>query len=438
MPPREPAPAATAVEIAKVEAPPPVPPAPPVPRIASFAPETERVEPAKDTQQFRIALADPADATYAWSVDGKVLSDATQATVTVPAKNAAQRVAVVARTAGGEARHEWELAALAPPPEPVAPIAPVISGFEPREKTLQVTPGKSRRFSVKAKTDGTAPLRYAWSVDGKAAGGNAATFDFAAEDDDEGKTREVRAEVSSGNGPATRTDWTVTVPLAPVSITRQSPAPSEIVADLGDTTDFSVEARAGRTGGGALSYAWTVNKRPADAANGPRFSVSARARRQRRRRGANRGAGPAGGRRDAGRSGPARRRRSPSRRASPPSRRRVAPTPIAPRTGGGDARRELESWIAAYRAAYQEKNVDRLVALGVLKPENRSKLATALNDLADLQVTIASSSIEVQGPDSAVVSLTREDSFNAGGRRQSQSINIKKNLRKVNGSWVAQ
>ena len=116
----------------------------------------------------------------------------------------------------------------------------------------------------------------------------------------------------------------------------------------------------------------------------------------------------------------------------------VAPTPIAPRTGGGDARRELESWIAAYRAAYQEKNVDRLVALGVLKPENRSKLATALNDLADLQVTIASSSIEVQGPDSAVVSLTREDSFNAGGRRQSQSINIKKNLRKVNGSWVAQ
>jgi hypothetical protein len=436
VPPREPAPAATAVEIAKVEAPPPVPPAPPVPRIASFAPETERVEPAKDTQQFRIALADPADATYAWSVDGKVLSDANQATVTVPAKNAAQRVAVVARTAGGEARHEWELAALAPPPEPVAPIAPVISGFEPREKTLQVTPGKSRRFSVKAKTDGTAPLRYAWSVDGEAAGGNAATFDFAAEDDDEGKTREVRAEVSSGNGPATRTDWTVTVPLAPVSITRQSPAPSEIVADLGDTTDFSVEARAGRTGGGALSYAWTVNKRPADAANGPRFTyrperagsadVEVRVEAPDR---------PAAVRRWTVRSREAAPVAAPTRVAALPPP--VAPTPIAPRTGG-DARRELESWIAAYRAAYQEKNVDRLVALGVLKPENRSKLATALNDLADLQVTIASSSIEVQGPDSAVVSLTREDSFNAGGRRQSQSINIKKNLRKVNGSWVAQ
>jgi hypothetical protein len=79
-----------------------------------------------------------------------------------------------------------------------------------------------------------------------------------------------------------------------------------------------------------------------------------------------------------------------------------------------------------------------LVALGVVKPENRGKLADALNDLTDLQVAIGSSSIDVQGSDSAVVTLTREDSFNAGGRRQTQSINIKKNLRKVNGSWVAQ
>jgi hypothetical protein len=109
---REPAPpAATAApqEIAKADVPPPPPPAP---RIASFEPALERVEPAKDTQPFRIALADPAGATYVWSVDGKVMSDATQATATIPAKDTPQRVTVVAHTAGGEARQEWELAAL--------------------------------------------------------------------------------------------------------------------------------------------------------------------------------------------------------------------------------------------------------------------------------------------------------------------------------------
>ncbi len=410
---------------------------PPVPQIASFEPPLERVEPAQDTQPFRIALADPAGATYVWSVDGKVMSDATQATATIPAKDKPQRVTVVARTAGGEARQEWELAALAPPPAPEAPTtAPVLSGFEPRGKTLEIAPGKSTRFSVKVKADGGAPVRYAWFVDDKAAGGNAPAFDFAAGDDDEGATREIRAEVSRSGTPAVRNEWAVTVPLAPVTITRHAPAPSEIVADLGDATDFSVEARAGRSGSAPLSYTWTVNKRPADA-SGPRFKYSPE-------RAGNtdievRVESP--DRPDAVRRWTVKAREQapvaqPTTQvaALPP---RVEPTPNAPRVSG-DARRELENWIASYRDAYQQKNVDRLVALGVLKPENRGKLSDALNDLDDLKVSIASSAIDLQGPDTAVVTLTREDSFNAGGRRQTQSINIKKNLRKVNGAWVAQ
>jgi len=365
------------------------------------------------------------------------MSDATQATATIPAKDKPQRVTVVAHTAGGEARQEWELAALAPPPVPEAPAtAPVVSGFEPKGKTLQVAPGKSTRFSVKVKPDGGAPVRYAWFVDDKAAGGNAATFDFAADDDDEGATREIRAEVSRGEGAAVRNEWTVTVPLAPVTITRQAPAPSEIVADLGNATDFSVEARAGRSGGGPLSYTWTVNKRPANA-SGPRFSYSPERA----------GSTDIEVRVEAPDRPAAVRRWTVKAREQVPVAQpttqvaavvpRVEPTPKAPSVSG-DARRELESWIAAYRDAYQQKNVDRLVSLGVLKPENRGKLSDALNDLDDLKVSIANSSIDLQGPDTAVVTLTREDSFNAGGRRQTQSINIKKNLRKVNGNWIAQ
>jgi hypothetical protein len=436
VPPREPEPAvATTVpqEVARVEEPPP--PAPPVPRIASIAPDAKRVQPAADPQQFRIALADPTGASYAWSVDGKVLSDETKPALTLKAADKPLQIAVVARTAGGEVRHEWELAALAPEPE-VPATAPVISGFEPKDKSLQLAPGKSRRFSVKVKADGREPVRYAWSVDGKTAGGNTPTFDFAPEDDDEGATRQIRAEVSAGSGPATRNEWTVDVPLAPVSITRQSPAPAEVLADLGNDTDFSVEARAGRGGTTGLSYTWTVNKRPAADAGGPRFSY----------RPERAGSADVEVRVEAPDRQPAVRRwtvrareqapvAEPTRIAALPPR--VEPTAIPPRTGG-DAKRELESWIAAYRDAYQQKNVDRLVSLGVIKPENRGKHAAALDDLADLTVTIASSTIDIQGPDAAVVTLTREDSFNAGGRRQSQSINIKKNLRKVNGAWVAQ
>ncbi|MCC6763876.1 MAG: protein kinase [Deltaproteobacteria bacterium] len=430
-----PPPAATAApqQVAKAEPPPPPPPAP---RIASFEPATTRVEPASDTQPFRIALADPAGATYVWSVDGRVVSDATAASATISAKEKPQRVEVTARTAGGEARQQWELAALSPLPPPEAPTAPVISGFEPRGKTLQLAPGKSTRFKVTAKGAGGAPLRYAWSVDEKTAGGNTPTFDFSAADDEEGTTHEVRAEVTNGDGPAALTAWTVTVPNAPVTITRHVPAPAEVVADLGDTTDFSVEARAGRAPASELSYVWTVNKRAAEGAAGPRFTY----------RPEHGGSADVEVRVEAPDRTAAVRRwtvraREPEPAAVPTQLAalppRAAPTPVAPRAGG-DPRRELESWIAAYRDAYQQKNVDRLVALGVLKPENRGKLADALNDLNDLEVRIGTSSIDVQGPDSAVVTLTREDSFDAGGRRQTQSINIRKSLRKVNGSWVAQ
>jgi hypothetical protein len=428
-------PAATAVpqEVAKAEEP---PPAPPLPRIASVLPETALVEPAAETQQFRIALADPTGATYAWSVDGKVLSDETTPALTLKTETKPHRIAVVARTAGGEVGHEWELAALAAPPEPKVPAtAPVISGFDPKERTLPLTTGKSRRFSVKARYDGGEPLRYAWSVDGKSVGGNSPTFEFAPDEEDEGATRQIRAEVSAGGGPAVRNEWSVAVPLAPVSITRQSPTPNEVLADLGDTTDFSIEARAGRAGAASLSYTWTVNQRPASDARGPRFSY----------RPERAGSADVEVRVDApDRPAAVRRWTVKAREPAPvaePTRVAALPPRVEPTVVsrlGGDAKRELESWIASYRDAYQQKNVDRLVALGVVKSENRSKLAAALDDLDDLTVTIATSSIDVQGPDQAIVTLTREDSFDAGGRRQSQSINIKKTLRKVNGAWVAQ
>lgn len=445
---------ATPKQVAKVEpttvpqAPPPpaqtaAAPAPtaaaaPPPRIASVAPEALKVAPAGDTQQFRIALADPAGATYAWSVDGKTL-DASTANATVPVTAAPQKVTVVARTAGGEARHEWELASIPAKPSPQAPtvsiVAPTLTVDPSNKAAVQVQPGKSRRFSVKAKTEAGAQLKYAWTVDGKSVGGNTASYELSAESDDEGASRRVRVEVSAG-GPVAAEEWNVTVPLGAVTITRQSPSTASVQNEIGDATDFTVDARAGRGGATGLDYRWTVNKRPVDG-DGGRFTYRADR---------------------AGTADVEVRVEAPDRQAAVQkwtvrtrdAQPQVQPTEVvalAPRATStpartapvaGDARRELEGWIASYRDAYQQKNVDRLVSLGVLKSENRDRLETALKDLDDLKVSIASSSIDVQGPDSAVVTLTREDSFKAGGRTQTQSINIKKTLRKVNGTWVAQ
>jgi len=445
---------ATPKQVAKVEpttvpqAPPPPAQSPaasvptaapaPAPRIASVAPETAKVEPASDTQQFRIALADPAGATYAWSVDGKAL-DATTANATVPVTTAPQKVTVVARTAGGEARHEWELASIPAKPSPQAPtvsiVAPALTVDPSNKAPVQIQPGKSRRFTVKAKTEAGAQLKYAWTVDGKSVGGNTATYDLSTDADDEGASRRVRVEVSAG-GPVAAEEWNVTVPPGAVTITRQSPSGASVQNEIGDATDFSVDARAGRAGTAGLDYRWTVNKRPVDA-DGARFTYRADR---------------------AGTADVEVRVEAPDRQAAVQkwtvrtrdTQPQVQPTEVvalAPRATAtpartapvaGDARRELEGWIQSYRSAYEQKDVDRLVALGVISSDKRSALKSALDDLEELKVSIASSAIDVQGPDAAVVTLTREDSYNARGSRRSQSINIKKTLRKVNGNWIAQ
>lgn len=444
---------ATPKQVAKVEptavpqAPPPpvqtaAAPAPtaaaaPAPRIASVVPDAANVQPVGDTQQFRVALADPVGATYAWSVDGKTI-EATGATATIPVATAPQKVTVVARTAGGEARHEWDLASLPPKASPQPPtvsiVAPALT-LEPSNKApIQVQPGKSRRFTVKAKTEAGAQLKYAWTVDGKSVGGNSASYDLSADADDEGASRRVRVEVSAG-GPVAAEEWNVTVPLGAVTITRQSPSAATVQNEIGDATDFSVDARAGRAATAELDYRWTVNKRPVDG-DGARFTYRADR------------AGTAdvevrveAADRQAAVQKWTVRTRDAAPAAVPTEEPRVAALPRAtpappPRTG--NARAELEGWIEAYRQAYEQKNVDKLVALGVISSDKRSALKNALDDLSELKVSIASSAIDVQGPDAAVVTLTREDSYEARGSRRSQSINIKKTLRKVNGNWVAQ
>ena len=103
-----------------------------------------------------------------------------------------------------------------------------------------------------------------------------------------------------------------------------------------------------------------------------------------------------------------------------------------------DLRREVDAWIDAYRRAYEEKDVEKLIALGVVPSGQRAKMAQILQDLENLEVRITARNVDLQGDDTAAVTLTRVDSFSAGGTRTNKEIQIKKTLRRRNGAWVAQ
>jgi hypothetical protein len=414
----EPAPEPEQVAVAAVE-PEPEPPAPePTP---PPAPVIQRVEPAEAAVKlaagkpaaFRVQVADATDVAYEWKVDGKVVSDARQATMTMPVPEEPRTVTVVARNAGGSVEHQWRVAALpratAVPPPVRKP--PEIVAASPGGRSLSLDVGTRQRFSVKlASADDS--VKYAWSVDGRRAGGDA-TFDLTPRDDDEGETRQVRVGITDADGKTASREWTVRVPAVPIRIVGQRPA-TDATYPIGTDTELSVDARVGSRRDAPLEYRWSVDGRRLADARGPslrhtienpetRIEVSVEA---------------------PGRQAAVRRWRLQGERPAEPE-------PTVNPEG------EIRAWIEAYRAAYEQKNVDRLVALGVLTASNRDRMRDILDDLDELQVRVARSSIKVEGPDRAVVSLTRVDSFAAGRGREEKSIPITKTLRKRNGLWIA-
>jgi tRNA A-37 threonylcarbamoyl transferase component Bud32 len=411
------------VEVAAVEAP-AVPtvvaePSPlPPPVIRGVTPEEATVQLAPgDTASFHVEVAQAGDVSYEWTLDGKVVSDAREPTLTVPVTNKKQSVAVVARNQSGEVRHAWQLASL-PQPTVVAPtrLLRIVQAL-PADASLQVGVGEDRRLEVRAESAPEDRLAYAWSVDGRRVGRDAPAFVFTSSAADEAQERRVRVEVTNGAGKTASNEWRISVPAAPVRIVAQQPRGGDVSLAIGAAAALSVEARAGTRDDVPLSYRWSVDGRRVADARGPRLTVPV----------------------DGPRSQVEVVVEAPGRQAAVGRwllRGRAQPTPPPP--AAGDPKREIEAWIESYRAAYENKNVDRLVALGVLDANQRDRMRRVLEDLEGLQVRIDAQSIDMQGSDTATVSLTRVDSFSAGGRREQKSIPIRKTLRRRNGTWIAQ
>ena len=407
-----------AVPPAPVVSPVPEPTPPPAPVIREVDPAEARIRlEAGSKAAFRVELADASATSYEWKVGGKVVRDADRPTLTVPVGDEPQTVAVVARNAGGAVEHRWELASLprataAPPPA----RAPEIVASSPRGARLTVDVGARQRFTVDAK-GADRRLAYAWSVDGRTVARDAA-FTLAPAADDEGATRRVRVSVTDGGGRSAEREWTVQVPALPVRISGQLPR-SPATLPVGAEAELSVDARVGDRRDVPLTYQWSVDGRRVASARGPSL--------------VHRVEGP--------QSDVEVRVEAPGRQAAVGRWRLLGERPPTPRPeptpAVGNVEVEVQAWIEAYRLAYQEKNVDRLVSLGVLTADNRDRMRRALEALEGLQVRIVNRAIDVQGPDRATVSLTRVDRFSSGRGEEEKSIPIEKTLRKRNGRWVA-
>lgn len=382
-------------------------------------PRIQRVEPAEAVVRlasgkeasFHVDVADAADAIYEWQVGGRVLSDVDAPTVMIPVRDDPQKVRVVVKTAGGEDTHEWQLAALPRATVAVVLRAPRILASAPRGGEIEIPIGRTERFQVTAESAAGERLAYAWTMDGRPVGRDAPTFALTPGGADEGRHR-IEVGVRTSAGQAMSHGWMVSVPVAPVSIVRQSPG-QDVILTLGSEAALSVEAGVGTRRDVPFSYTWSVDGKRVASASGPRFAYRVEL--------------PSADVKvvvDA-----------PDRQAAVGLwriRARAEPAPEAP--SGRVAEHEIEAWIESYRTAYEQKDVEGLIALGVLAPGNRDKMRDVFNNLDDLRVRISARSIDVKGADLATVSLTRVDSFSG----TEKAIPVKKTLRKRNGSWVAQ
>ncbi len=415
------APAAAPLPAATVVVPPPEPP-----RLARVEPDEANVQLGADDKSasFAVQLADASGASYRWKVDDKVVSDGETPGITVPAGDQRKVVEVIATTPGGEVRRRWELAALPRATAVPPPVAPLLA-MVPSDPSFEVAIGKSTQLRVKATDPTGSRLSYAWTVDGGPVGRDTPSFKFAPRAKDEGESRRVKVEVTNAGKQSATAEWTIKVPTEPVQIVRRSPR-DDLRTTIGERKELSVEARAGGEGDAPLSYSWSVNGEPVRDASGPRYAYDAD------RESADVEVVVSSPGRAPARSG----WRIAAVRPAPPPAPPPARTPAAPARNATNATAEVRQWIDAYRAAYENKNIDRLIALGVVSPAQADRLRRALDDLPGLEVTIESPSVSVQG-DAATVAFTRIDRFRVGSRYEEKTITINKTLRRRGGAWVA-
>jgi len=380
--------------------PPPAPPLREPPLLAQVSPSPEReilIEEGKNLN-FTVEAENPQQGPlrYAWFLDGKKQQEGGKKNWTYkPDFDAAgekpKEVRVeVTNSAKLTTKQIWSVW--------VQDVdrPPTVIDASPKRTSIEIEPGAMVNFSVQAvDPDKDDRLVYVWSVDGAVQSrGDAKSWSLPASLSE--APRAITVDIIDKSGKSRQVAWSI-APKAlalPPRITSATPARNQLVAQAGQALDFSVGATLpGATAGepkARLRYQWSLNDSLLRTTEtGDLHYVESRAGTYQ--------LSVVAVSDDGLKSAP----REWTIEIHPLE---VAAPPALPQLSEA----EIQAWLETYRHAWEGKDVEALVALGVVPRQASADLSKTLAPYKEFRVTLTDINIDRNGPQ-AKVSFRRID-----------------------------
>ncbi len=286
--------------------------------------------------------------------------------------------------------------------------APIFTTVSPAARTLTLSPETEQSFSIQATDpDQNDTLLFVWSLDGRevARGQNwrfraPPTFSM-------NQPHQVQIEVADSRGLQSRVTWNimVTQPALPPRILAAQPADEQVVLQAGKSSVFAIRAEQPNAAEAPLRYEWKLNDTLVQTTSTGRFQLADT---------------PPGHyqltavavSREGLKSAPQQWTidiRPPAPTLPSTSVAARPPTEVSPpRLVVSHA--EVRTWLEAQRQALEERNVDRLVELGVMAGPQAERARNILSRYASFRVTFQNVEIQISA-DRATASFSRIDTI---------------------------
>lgn len=377
----------------------PAPPVSPLPRITEVTPDPQQVVTVKEGERLVFALAAEGAASlrYTWFLDGKKQAEGKTWTYQPGFNDARERArevrAVISDGKSTLAEQSWQVQ--------VQNVnrPPVITKVSPKTERIDVTRGEKASLTVQAADPDTDDrLTYVWSMNGQEVNRGPDTSWRIPESVAEGQHR-VTLEVVDTGGLKSQVAWNVTVKALaqPPRITDVQPRDDTVVIEAGTPVDFVVAAEVAGAPAEAkqLTYQWSVNNAAPQKTDTGRFRFTETRPGTYRLTAVAIGAGGV---------------RSAPRAWTVEVRARQLAPPSPPAVGTELTEAEVREWLEKnYRQAWEGKDVDALVRLGVVPPQEAPRLKAILDGYKSFRVTLRDVDIQKNGKDKATVKFTRVD-----------------------------
>ncbi|MGH8659670.1 MAG: protein kinase domain-containing protein [Gammaproteobacteria bacterium] len=371
------------------------------PKLIHTSPEGEALAPKPgETISFEVQGMDPDrddQLSYLWTLDGKRVAEDQKWAFTADPAGSRQRVQVAIVDPGGlSVSKTWEVKVA--PAEPKASPLRIVEAQpdSPPDAVIALKEGGEQRFSVSVSGGSGRPLRYLWYLEGRQQATKPMwTYrpDFGQDGD---KTKRIQVKVSDPQGNRVERFWQARVEDVnrPPKIVNFTPEEQWVDIASGSSRRFSIEA-ADQDRADPLQYAWLLDgkllaressfdfpKTVVPGKHSLEARVSDRAQETVTQRWSIAILAP----------------------AAPPAIETKPPRPPSPTIQEA----EVKAWLASYKSAWENKNINALIGLGEVTNANAEKLRGVLAGYGDFRVELKELQIQIDGAH-ATVSFQRED-----------------------------